>query len=252
MRRIFITAVAVALAALSVRAQSGTPAVQRPDSAATSFLGELRRASARGDRQALAALVRFPIVVTIGSLRVPIENARAFVERFDAVFTPELKDAVARSAQNAGTVSITPERVAIGADLIVARAAGGTWRIVEIRVPPPKAAGAGGGAAQRISVRAGPNPTQMTGALSGGAMDSYLVRAARGQLLEIRIEGVQGRDIVARIFEAASGVAIDARTKDGVRAWSGRVAADGDYRIDVVRLKPGADVQPYTLSVRTR
>lgn len=86
--------------------------------------------------------------------------------------------------------------------------------------------------------------------LAPGARASYVVFVRKNRLLDVRVEGVRGRDVVARIVRAADGVAIDARTKEGVRTWSGRLPEDGDYRIDVVRLarEPHEPI-PFTLLV---
>lgn len=221
------------------------------------FLTKLQQATASGDRRALAGLVHFPIVATINELRIPIPDATAFVERFDLIFTPELKDAVARASTGPGAPSpllATPEGLSIGRNVVLIKPIGGSLKITALTVPPPRAGATRGdvGAPQRVSIRAGPHPTQMSGSLASGSTDSYVVRASRGQLIEIRIEGVPGKEIVVRLFDTAAGDALDARAKEGVRAWSGRAPKDGDYRIDVVRVSSGPASMPYTLSVRVR
>ena len=55
----------------------------------------------------------------------------------------------------------------------------------------------------------------------------------------MRINGVSGRDIVARIADVKSRAPIDSRAREGVRTWIGRIPDDGDYRIEVVRLAGG-------------
>ncbi len=69
----------------------------------------------------------------------------------------------------------------------------------------------------------------------------------------MQIEGVRGRDIVARIVRVRDGAPVDARAAEGVRTWSGRVPEEGDYRIEVVRLarEPAAPM-PFTLTVSAR
>lgn len=232
-----------------------TASAQGPtDDKAAAFLAELQRASARNDRQAVAALVRFPIVVAVGAgLRVPIADAQALAQQYDAVFTPAVRETIARASIKPGgrvPVSATTDKLVIGTNVVVASAAGGSFRITSIAVPPPSAGSASSGP-RRLSIRAGPNPTQAAGALAGNATDAYVVRAAKGQLIEVRITGVQGRDIVARVLDP-SGAPVDARAGEGARAWSGRVTAGGDYRVEVARLKAGSDALPYTLSVTIR
>lgn len=231
-----------------------TSAQSPADDKASAFLTELQRAAARNDRQAMAALLRFPITVDVGAgLRVPIADPKAFAQQYDAVVTPALRDTIAGASLKPGArvrVTVSSDQLVIGTNVVVASAAGGTFKIVSMAVPPPKAGG-GSSAPRRISPRAGPDPTQLSGALAGNATDGYLIRAAKGQLIEVRITGVQGRDIVARVVDS-SGAPVDARAAQGARAWSGRVTTDGDYRIDVSRTTAGSDALPYMLSVRVR
>ena len=51
-----------------------------------SFLGDLRRAVARDDRPAVATMVRYPLVVMAGDIRIPFANAAALVQSYDVVF----------------------------------------------------------------------------------------------------------------------------------------------------------------------
>lgn len=239
---------------LTLASASTLAAQSAADDKAAQFLAALQRAAAGTDRAALAALVRFPIVVDVGSgIRVPIADATALAQQHDAVFTPAWRQTIARASIKPGGVKVTAgaNQLVIGNNVVVANAVGDAFKIVSIAVPPPAAGNRAAGAPQRISLRAGPDPTLRAGALAGNATDAYLVRAAKGQLVEVRITGVQGRDIVARILDAA-GNPVDARAGQGVRAWSGRVAADGDYRIDVSRTGAGSDALPYTLSVKIR
>jgi hypothetical protein len=53
-----------------------------------------QQAVAAGDREDVAAFVRYPIVVTIGSRRQVIRSARAFLQRYDAIMTPAVVAAV--------------------------------------------------------------------------------------------------------------------------------------------------------------
>jgi adenosylmethionine-8-amino-7-oxononanoate aminotransferase len=47
------------------------------------FLSELQRASRAGDRNTIAAMIRYPITIAIGGFRVPFRDAAAFLERYD-------------------------------------------------------------------------------------------------------------------------------------------------------------------------
>jgi hypothetical protein len=57
--------------------------------ASDALLTELQRAISRDDRQAVAALIQYPITVATAGLRIPIRDAAALVESYDPVFTPE-------------------------------------------------------------------------------------------------------------------------------------------------------------------
>jgi hypothetical protein len=81
----------------------------------------------------------------------------------------------------------------------------------------------------------------------------HAARRARFELLEVRVDRVRRRDIVARIFDAATGSPLDARIQDGTRAWTGRVPATGEDAIDVARAVPAGDtVLRYWLTVSVR
>jgi hypothetical protein len=84
-------------------------------------------------------------------------------------------------------------------------------------------------------------------------MDSFVIRARRGQVLDVRIQGVRESSIVARVTDARSGTPLDARAAEGTRVWVGRVAATADYRIDVVgRRALGPSPMRYTLVIALR
>jgi hypothetical protein len=93
---------------------------------------------------------------------------------------------------------------------------------------------------------------QRAGVLARGERDTFVLSARKNQLLELRITGVSGRDIVVRLTNARTGAAIDARARDGVRTWIGRLPEDGDYRIDIVRLAAGATHLPYVFVISMR
>jgi hypothetical protein len=51
------------------------------------FLIELQRVSHGDDREAIAALIRYPVTITIGGFRVPFANAASVVSRYDDIST---------------------------------------------------------------------------------------------------------------------------------------------------------------------
>ena len=244
-------------------------AVQKPlvdDRLAAMFLRELQRDVARDDRAAVSALIQYPLIVFAGGVRIPITDAAALVQNYDVVFSPALKTLISRAATPArgrsvpsATVIVTADVITIGVDAVRIEPVGGELKITRITVP---LAGSSVGSAAGVSRGGGRDPQrlvlsvgqiQRAGALARGERDAYLLSATKNQLLDVRINGVSGRDIVARIISMTNGAPIDSRARDGVRIWTGRIPEDGDYRIDVVRLAPdGASRLPYVIVVNMR
>jgi hypothetical protein len=212
------------------------------------FLRELQRGVTRGDRAAVAALIRYPLTVFAGGVRIPIADQAALLQNYQVVFPPALETLIGQAAISArgrpssnAAVTITGDFASIGAEAVRIERIGGALKVTRITVPlatPATATGAAAGGAGRAPERlmAGVGQVQRAGALAAGERDAYLLKAAKNQLLEVRINGVSRRDIVARITNVKSRAAIDSRAQDGARTWIGRIPDDGDYRIDVVRL----------------
>jgi hypothetical protein len=225
---------------------SAAPQSSVDERSATAFLREVQRDVARDDRRALSALVKYPLVVTAGGVRIPIKDAEAFVQSYDLMFTPAMKVAIAKATSPSTLSALRMEQI------------GGAIRITGMTVPlaatPPAPAAAARrparGEPQRLFLDVG--RIQRAGALASGARDTYLLAARKNQLLELRIVGVSGRDVVVRIANARSGVPIDGRARDGVRTWIGRLPEDGEYRIEVVRLAGGEGALPYIFVISMR
>ena len=64
-------------------------------------------------------MIRYPIIVGIGGLRVPFTDAAGLLARYDDIFTPALRDAIAR-----------------GSSGVVVEIVDGQARITSITVPP--------------------------------------------------------------------------------------------------------------------
>lgn len=225
------------------------------------FLADLRRAVSRDDRQGVAAMIQYPIVVWAGGLRVPIPDAGALLDRYDAVFTPALEAVIA-----AGSLTATSDGIAIGPNLIVfAPDPRRQLKITVIRVPTtalpgpapaprteaPRARAPGGLAPRRMVLRSGQESARAHGSVPPGATDTYLVWAAAGSLLDVRIEGVRGLSAVLRVCEAGTGKPV-AGADRGLRVWTGRAPSQGDYRIDVRHAGTTAGSLDYTLVVTRR
>jgi hypothetical protein len=243
-----------------------TMVVQNPldERAAASFLEELQRSVARDDRAAVAALVRYPLTVLAGTVRIPIADAAALMQNYDVVFSPELRSLIARAAiparggsRPAVSVSIT-DVITIAVDVIRIERVGEALKITRISAPlgaPSAVSAPGSNRGNRNEVQRlilGVGRLQRSGALGPGERDAYVLWARKNQLLEIRINGVSGRAVVVRISSAKSGAPLDSRARDGARTWIGRIPEDGDYRIEVVRLAAGASLLPYVIAISGR
>ena len=230
------------------------------------FVRELQRGVMRDDRPAVSALVQYPLTVFAGGVRIPIHDAAALLQSYDVVFSPALKALIAQAAisprggsDSTASVTITADFATIGMDAVRIEPAGGGLKITRITVPLAVSAAGNAPGVSRGASRApqrlllGVGQIQRAGALDRGERDAYLLSATKNQLLEVRINGVSRRDIVARITSMKRRAPIDARARDGVRTWIGRIPEDGEYRIDVVCLAAsGASRLPYLMVVTMR
>jgi hypothetical protein len=217
------------------------------------FLADLQAAADRDDRRAIAAMVQYPIRVVVGGWIIPVVDRATFVTSFDAFFTEEIKDLIAEAAATRRTVKADGVLSLAHGALRVMRV-DGRFKIIGIAPPPPsrKVRGARRGTTA-VSFRTGESSAGFSGTLASGEHERYIVHVSRNELLEVRVDRVRGRDVVARVLEASTGSPVDARARDGARVWTGRMPAAGDYLIDIVREAPAGDaVLTYALTVSVR
>jgi len=211
----------------------------------------VQQACARNDRESVASLIEYPLTVFASGWNIPVKDRATFLQSYDAFFTEDVKEAIAAAST---TLRVDPKAAFVPfGNVLRIKSVGGSFRIVAIVMPP---AGHRVRAARRETVRvsfpARQDWTAYAGSLAAGEHESYLVRAKRNELLEVRIDGFAGRAIVAHVLDAA-GSALDARARDGTRVWAGRVPEEGDYRIDVVRTTRNGDpALVYRLTVTLR
>ena len=254
--------VAVAISVLTASAAAAQPIDERQVMTA---LGELRSAINRDDRTAVAAMIEYPINVLAGGMRIPMPNAAELIRNYDVVFSPSLKAVIAQAAvavagrpAPAYRINISDAVATVGGDLLWLQRSGGSLKITRITAPltPPAPTVAEAHtkperAPKRLALTIG--QTQVSGTLAPGGRDSYIVSAVKNQLIDVRINRVNARDIVARIVDLKTQASVDAKAREGARVWTGRVPDEGDYRIDVVRLAPAGEPQlPYVLVVSMR
>lgn len=237
-----------------------TPAQPATGSAPVSqFLTSLQQAVSRNDRTAVAGMVRYPLDVKAGALQIPVADAASFVKLYDSLLTAGVKQSIARARVPAdGKPSAGVMRTADGGlvldGAVTISAAGGGFKITGL------VAGAGGATSgspgeaveRQLTFRVG-RPTQVSGTLQPNGADRYVFYAVRGALIDARLTGVPGRSVLLRVLNISTGEAVDARADAGARAWTGRVAADGNYRIEVLR-QPDTGREPliYSMAVSVK
>lgn len=233
------------------------------------FLVDLQRAVASGDRQAVAAMIRYPLTVSIAGagLRVPINDAPDFLARYDDILTESLRDEIARASalpQPGRTqVAVSVAGLSVGSNLVVIERVNGRLQIVSIAVPQPEvgapetsASGSSSAAIprepRRVNIRVGPKPTQVAGSLAIDAIDAYLVFVPKGQTLGVRLERVPAGTAVIRVAHSRTGAPLNPKMVEG-RFVSGTVTDGAEYRIEVRRLSVGDTAPvPYMLSLTLR
>ena len=202
-------------------------------------------------------MVRYPIIVSIGGLRVPFADAAALLERYDDIFNPALRAAIAQATVSQGAV--------VGLNDVGIAEVNGQWRITSITVPQyagdpvapvDTAAPSTTNRRQeprRVSIRVGPRPTQIPGLLARDATDVLLLYLPKGRLAGIRLERVPAGVAVLRVVHARTGTPLAARTSSDGRYVSGRPPESADYRIEVRRTRGvHEEPLPYMLSLTLR
>jgi hypothetical protein len=250
--------VAVSLLAIVIHGQVD-------ERSAAAFVRALREAVARNDRAAVAAMIRYPLTVFAGGVRIPVSDASDLVHSYEAVFSPALKLVIAEATRpgrgreaGAGTIVVETDRVVIAGDALEIQPVGGRLLITGIHAPLAASSsrtggGHGPGARQPRRISIGFGRIEHPGTLGPGERDAYLLSARKNQMLDLRVTGVSGRDVVLEIVNARTRAPIDSKARGGVRTWVGRVPEDADYRIGVVRLASrGPANLPYTLLVSLR
>jgi len=224
------------LAVLALAANLAAP----PPPALDAFFSALQRAIEHHDRRAVAAMVHYPIKVLASGWIIPLSGPDAFVKYYDAIVTEEIKDLVADAKTGAAR---NGPLVTLGHDSVRIMRIGAAYKIIGITIPPPSGkVRAARRATTTVQFDNGLGTAKYSGSLAVGEHESYVLHAGRNELLDVRIEQVRGRDIVAHVVDAETGKALDDRARDGVRVWTGRVPAAGAFRIDIVREARGGDV----------
>jgi hypothetical protein len=105
---------------------------------------------------------------------------------------------------------------------------------------------------ERVTFAKGASSATIKGTLKGGADVDYLVRAAAGQTLEVKLQGTNVQNDFNVLPPGSANVAMFVSNMTGARSWSGVLPADGDYAIRVYLARPAArrnESSKYTLTV---
>ena len=221
-------------------AQPGTPAESR----AGAFVSALAQAMSRGDRAAVAEMVRYPLNASVGGIGVPIAGRAELINAYGSIFTAELRCLVDDSvAKGSAALRVDAGGVTFGNGRIHAGEVAGAFKITTIDVPPATGVGAPPNPPARRVTRRG--DTQYSGRLYGDGVDAYLISVSRGDTVQARIEQFPGRSATVRVVAEKTGQAVGRPARGGVegpgaapRFWSGTIQESGDYRVEVVRLAP--------------
>jgi hypothetical protein len=215
---------------------------------AETFRQRLLDALARNDRNAVARMVRYRLVVDAGGLMVPVVDATTLVRMWDVVFPPEVRCMVEQStiAVDAGGASLGDGRMRIdrGADGL---------KITRLVLPPGYGSGLAGKPRQ-VLFRWGKGLATYRGRLSADNVDVYLVQARAGDVLNAQLERVSVEQASVRVVQQAGNRALSAAGPAGGEArrlWAGRVPENGEYRVEVVRRGAYCD-PPVTYQLRVR
>jgi hypothetical protein len=105
---------------------------------------------------------------------------------------------------------------------------------------------------ERVTFAKGASSATLKGTLKGNADVDYLVRAAAGQTLEVKLQGTNVQNDFNVLPPGSANVAMYVSSATGERSWSGMLPADGDYAIRVYLARPAArrnESSKYTLTV---
>ena len=100
------------------------------------FITSLQKAVAAGDKQAVAGMVSYPLMVTLGGQDVELDGAAAFVARYDQIMTEAVKASVLAQGLKPEDVFVNRQGVMVGdSGQIWVLPDGDVLRISEIREP---------------------------------------------------------------------------------------------------------------------
>jgi hypothetical protein len=211
---------------------------QQAPAESAAFVNRLAQAMSRRDRAAVADMVRYPFAANVGGVGVQVANRGQLISLYDALFTAELRCIVEESAaKGAGEIRTGGGGITFAAGNIRADQIDGGLKITRLNVPPAKGIAAPPQPSpRRVTMRRG--NVQYSGRLYGDGVDSYIVSARRGDILQARIEQFAGRNATVRVVEQTTGKSLDRPGAAAPRFTTVAIQEPGEYRVEVVRLAP--------------
>ncbi|HET9192668.1 MAG TPA: hypothetical protein VFO21_07300 [Vicinamibacterales bacterium] len=224
--------------ALFIEVGSAIVLARQAPAEASAFVNRLAQAMSRRDRAAVADMVRYPFSASVGGVGVPIANRGQLITLYDGLFTAELRCLVEESAaKGAGALRLGGGGITFAGGSIRADQVDGTLKITRLSVPPATGISAPAQPPpRRVTMRRG--DVQYAGRLYGDGVDSYIVAARRGDVLQARIEQFAGRNAFVRVVEGKTGKPLDRAGSNAPRFTSVTIQEAGEYRVEVVRLAP--------------
>ena len=208
------------------------------------FRQKLLDAFARGDRRAVAGMVRYRLVVDAGGLMIPVVHRATLMKMWDVVFPPEVRclieeSGVSRPGQPPPkyAIRVDPGGASYGDGRIRADRGPDGLKITRMTLPPGFGSGAAGKPRQ-VLFKWGKGLATYRGRLSADNIDVYLVQAREGDLLNAQLERVSVQQALLRVVQGAGNRTLSAVGPAGGaarRLWAGRVPETSEYRVEVVR-----------------
>ena len=242
-------ALGAALIALAVTvAAIAPPAAAQESGAAASahrrgqaFARRFVQAMARQARNAVGSMIRYRAIALAGGLTLSLSDRGSVRDMYTLIFTPELRCLVEQKP-----VRVDSAGVALADGRVRLEDVNGELKITRIVVPPATgAAPPPPSPPRRVGMRWGKGQAQYSGRLYGDGVDSYVLRAAKGDRLEARIERFPGRNAFVRVVQVSSERRLERPNAPTPRTWADTIPETGEYRIDIVRQAPYCE-PPFT------
>ena len=232
-----VLAAALVVAAPVHAQQSG------PEREAEAFRLRLLDALQRGDRNAVAGMIQYRLIVDAGFL-IPVGDRAELLRLWNIVFSPATRCLIEESGIRRPGASppkyamrVDSAGVALGDGRIRAVRRQGGLKITHITLPSGYGEGTGG-QPRAVRFRWGKGRVSYAGRLSGDVVDVYVVQARKGELLNAQLQRVRSDRASVRVVQQAGNRIVPTRgpaSADPRRLWAGPVPETGEYRVEVVR-----------------